>query len=92
MRSTQQKNAEKSREMAVAGGESDSLTVKRKRSVVWSYFSPVDKNVARCDLCDKRVSHRSNMSNLFSHLKTTHPTAHKVCKVRLADFARLVPV
>lgn len=82
----------KSREMAAAGGESDWLSVKRKRSVVLSYFSPVDKNVVRCHLCDKRVSHRSNTSNPFSHLKSTHPTANKVCKVRLVDFARLVPV
>lgn len=60
--------------------------------LLWSYFSPIDKNSARYDLCDKTVSHRKIASNLFAHFRATHPTAREVCNVMLADFARLLPV
>ena len=56
----------------------------RKRSVVWCYFSTVDKVTARCVVCDKRVAHSSNTTNLFKHLKTTHPESHSELEKRRA--------
>ena len=56
----------------------------KKRSAVWCYFSPVDKVMARCEVCDKKVAHSSNTSNLFKHLKTTHPESHSELEKRQA--------
>ncbi len=56
----------------------------RKRSVVWCYFSPLDKVTARCQVCDKKVSHSSNTSNLFKHLKTTHAESYSELEKRQA--------
>ena len=67
--------AKSARSRMRAGGKDSDMSLK-KRSVVWSYFSPIDKLTARCQVCDKIVSHCSNTSNLFKHLKTTHPESH----------------
>uniref|UniRef100_A0A674MNF8 BED-type domain-containing protein n=1 Tax=Takifugu rubripes TaxID=31033 RepID=A0A674MNF8_TAKRU len=56
----------------------------KKRSVVWCYYSPIDKNTARCQVCDKHVLHSSNTSNLFKHLKCMHPESHSELERRQA--------
>lgn len=49
-----------------------------------SYFSPVDKVTGRCQVCDKKVAHSSNTTNLTKHLKTTHPESHSELEKRQA--------
>ena len=45
----------------------------QKGNVTWWNFSPVDKNTARCFICEKKVPNSSNTRNLFKHVKTTNP-------------------
>lgn len=47
-----------------------------------SYFSPVDKNTARCTFCgEKKVRQSSNMSDGLKHLITIHTTITHFLKV-----------
>ena len=62
-------------------------------AVVWTHFAfesdsdgkPLNEELAACRLCSRNVRTRgSNMSNLFSHLRTTHAkefSATKDCKI-----------
>ncbi|XP_028307237.1 zinc finger BED domain-containing protein 1-like [Gouania willdenowi] len=54
----------------------------RKRSVVWSYFSPTTPGNAMCSICHKDVRHCNNTSNLFKHLKSTHPFTYQEAERR----------
>uniref|UniRef100_A0A674MCS2 BED-type domain-containing protein n=1 Tax=Takifugu rubripes TaxID=31033 RepID=A0A674MCS2_TAKRU len=54
------------------------------KNEAWCYYSPIDKNTARCQVCDKNVLHSSTTSNLFKHLKTKHPESHSELEKRQA--------
>lgn len=41
-------------------------------SLVWNYFSKLEKNIAKCKLCCKKVKTSGTTSNLFAHLKSKH--------------------
>ena len=43
----------------------DQVGLKRKRSVVWSYFEKSDEGNGICDLCGDRIQTSGNTSNLF---------------------------
>ena len=58
-------------------------------SAVWTYFGfvpdekgkPKDEDTAVCMLCSKKVSSKSsNTTNLFSHLRTNHPSEYVKAK------------
>lgn len=52
-------------------------SVSKRKSPVWAYFTiknMSDKDWVSCDLCDKKVKTKdSGTSNLFGHLKSSHP-------------------
>lgn len=41
-------------------------------SNVWTYFTIVDENVAKCDLCKRKYSYKSTLTNLKKHLSSRH--------------------
>ncbi|XP_016891108.1 uncharacterized protein LOC107989124 isoform X2 [Cynoglossus semilaevis] len=41
----------------------------RKRSAVWSYFTALDKYIAICGVCEKRIRYCGNTTNLYKHIK-----------------------
>ncbi|XP_017047748.1 E3 SUMO-protein ligase ZBED1 [Drosophila ficusphila] len=42
------------------------------RSKIWRYYDKLDRNSARCQLCEKVIKTCGNTSNLMKHMKT-HP-------------------
>lgn len=40
-----------------------------KRSIVWSFFTAINQNVANCDVCKKAVHYCGNSTNLFKHIQ-----------------------
>ena len=50
--------------------------LRRKRSSIWMFFSPMeDRNIARCGVCRNVYSIRGgSTSNLRLHIRTKHPS------------------
>ncbi|XP_067008469.2 uncharacterized protein [Anabrus simplex] len=44
----------------------------RKTSILWSYFTYINDNVAKCDLCDRKLSYKSTTTNLRKHIERKH--------------------
>ncbi|KAM9426045.1 uncharacterized protein KZ484_015811 isoform 5-T6 [Pholidichthys leucotaenia] len=40
----------------------------KKRSIVWAYFTPVDKIIANCNVCKRDIRHCNNTTNMFKHM------------------------
>lgn len=49
------------------------VMTERKRSIIWSYFTPVNNDEASCDICQKTICHCGNTTNMTKHLKVKHP-------------------
>lgn len=45
-----------------------------KTSSLWSYFTDVGNQFAKCDICEKRCSYKTTTNNLKKHLERLHPT------------------
>ncbi|XP_037834874.1 6-pyruvoyl tetrahydrobiopterin synthase isoform X2 [Kryptolebias marmoratus] len=45
------------------------MAQRRKRSLVWSYFTCANENEASCNLCDKCIRYCGNTTNLFKHMR-----------------------
>nr|XP_015839926.1 PREDICTED: zinc finger BED domain-containing protein 4-like [Tribolium castaneum]XP_015839927.1 PREDICTED: zinc finger BED domain-containing protein 4-like [Tribolium castaneum] len=45
-----------------------------KRSPIWNFFTPIDKDKAKCDLCSQKMSYKSSTSNMKRHVQRKHPT------------------
>ena len=62
----------------------DEMEVSRfasKRSFVWDYFTPIGKQNARCNLCNKvQKVEKSSTTYLIRHLKTNHHKQYSECK------------
>ncbi|GBP36441.1 Protein dumpy-20 [Eumeta japonica] len=46
------------------------------RSPMWRYFTKLDDKFANCELCSKRLSFKSTVSNLVKHLSRRHAAAY----------------
>lgn len=42
---------------------------RKKRSIVWTYFTCENENEAKCSLCSKSIRYCGNTTNLFKHMK-----------------------
>lgn len=49
-----------------------SQSKRTRTSLLWNYFTIIDKNYASCNMCGNRMSHCSSSSNLRKHLKRKH--------------------
>ena len=59
----------------------------RKRSIIWSYFTPVNNDEASCDICQKTIRHCGNTTNMTKHLKVKHPKEHDEIQLTRAEEA-----
>lgn len=50
------------------------MSVKRKSSRIWEFFTPIDNEMAKCDLCKNSFSYRTSVSNLKRHMERKHAT------------------
>ncbi|XP_046399472.1 uncharacterized protein LOC124165965 isoform X3 [Ischnura elegans] len=46
--------------------------MRRKRSVIWNYFTPIDESRATCHICKLKVAYKTSVTNLRSHLRNRH--------------------
>lgn len=44
----------------------------RRTSDIWKHFSKVDSSIAKCDICKKKYSYKTSLSNLKKHLNNVH--------------------
>ena len=44
----------------------------KRGSLLWSYFIQIDKNSAKCNICDKIVKTKANTTNIKNHLAMSH--------------------
>jgi hypothetical protein len=60
---------------------------RRKTSPLWAYFTELSGNEkkAKCDMCSQKLSYRSSISNLKTHLDTRHPTINLKLDERCAN-------
>lgn len=52
-------------------------TIIKKRakiSLLWNFFTPLEKNYAKCNLCRAKLSYKSTTTNLKKHILFKHPT------------------
>ena len=70
------------------------LEKKNTKSVIWKYFdleaddegNPKDADSPKCKLCFQKVTACfGNTSNLYSHIRTTHPIVHKDLQAEKAE-------
>ncbi len=61
------------------------VMTERKRSIIWSYFTPVNNDEASCDICQKTIRHCGNTTNMIKHLKVKHPKEHDEVQLRRAE-------
>lgn len=47
---------------------------KKKTSVLWTFFEPVDEYYAICNMCKSKFSYKTSTSNLKKHIQNRHPT------------------
>ncbi|XP_068086602.1 zinc finger BED domain-containing protein 4-like [Anabrus simplex] len=49
---------------------------RNKTSPLWSFFTEVrdSDHVAQCDICSQKLSYKSSITNLKTHLRRKHPT------------------
>lgn len=50
------------------------MSVKRKSSPIWDFFTPTSDEIAKCDLCKQCFSYKTSVSNLKRHMQRKHPT------------------
>lgn len=43
---------------------------------MWNFFTMVNENYAKCDICKKMVSYETSISNLKRHMLRMHPTVN----------------
>lgn len=46
--------------------------MENRYSNVWSHFTIVDDKFAKCDICKKKYSYKSTLTNLKKHLCNKH--------------------
>jgi hypothetical protein len=44
----------------------------RRTSDIWKHFSKVDSSQAKCEICKKKYSYKTSLSNLKKHLNNSH--------------------
>lgn len=44
----------------------------KRTSNIWQYFTKIDSNFATCDLCKKKLSYKTSVTNLKKHLHNAH--------------------
>ncbi|KAJ8923077.1 hypothetical protein NQ315_001629 [Exocentrus adspersus] len=49
---------------------------RRKKSILWNFFSPSGNGRATCNICHHNLSHQSSTSNLKKHMHRRHPTVY----------------
>jgi hypothetical protein len=49
------------------------ISKRAKTSSLLSYFTSIDNNFTKCDICGKKCSYKSTTSNLRKHIKRIHP-------------------
>lgn len=49
---------------------------RKKTSEIWSFFEPINKDTAVCNLCKSKFSLRGSTSNLRKHIQRKHPTVN----------------
>ncbi|XP_037546644.1 6-pyruvoyl tetrahydrobiopterin synthase [Nematolebias whitei] len=59
---------------------------RKKRSIVWTYFTCVNENEAKCSLCSKCIRYCGNTTNLFKHMKN-HKEESNLLKQRKREGA-----
>ncbi|KAF2902321.1 hypothetical protein ILUMI_03859 [Ignelater luminosus] len=48
---------------------------RRKTSGVWQVFEPIDNEFATCNICAKKLSYKTSISNLKKHMQCKHSAA-----------------
>ncbi|XP_071032078.1 uncharacterized protein [Oncorhynchus clarkii lewisi] len=72
-------------------GKSFHQMAEKSRAPVWDYYIELAPGKARCLICDNDISMGSamakskNTTNLWNHLKNTHPKAHKEAMMKKAN-------
>lgn len=61
------------------------VMAERKRSIIWSYYTPVNNDEASCDVCQKTIRHCGNTTNMIKHLKVKHAKEHDEVQLRRAE-------
>ncbi|XP_063931861.1 E3 SUMO-protein ligase ZBED1-like [Zophobas morio] len=49
------------------------MSKNNKRSEIWNFFTQVDQQIAKCDICKQHLSFKSSISNLKKHVERKHP-------------------
>lgn len=50
------------------------MSLKRKKSEIWNFFSVEDNNKAKCNICKSTFSYKTSVTNLKSHITRKHPS------------------
>lgn len=50
------------------------LPSKKKKSILWNFFTEIDQIKAKCNLCGVKLSYKTSTSNLKKHMQIKHPT------------------
>lgn len=55
------------------------MSLPKKKSLVWNYFSDTGSGMAKCNFCSKKMSYKGGSTfNLNRHLKSQHPSSSVV--------------
>lgn len=49
----------------------------KQRSVIWNFFAAIDKDFAKCDLCNQKMWYKSFTSKMNRHIQRKHPTVQQ---------------
>lgn len=50
------------------------MSQKRKSSSMWEFFTRINSETAKCDLCKSTFSYKTSVSNLRKHMQRKHHT------------------
>lgn len=63
------------------------MSLNRKISGVWSHFSVInDTTFAKCDICKRKYSFKTNVTNLKAHLTKIHSIQITANQVNILNF------
>lgn len=54
----------------------------QKTSSIWQNFTVVDSNFATCDICKRKLSYKTSVTNLKKHLTKAHLIYSNVSQVK----------
>jgi len=54
----------------------------KRTSSIWQSFTVVDSNFATCDICKRKLSYKTSLTNLKRHLTNAHLIYSNVSQVK----------